>query len=111
MSTLLILIREPIEADSAADTLSRAICPYLETFGGTAKLASVQRYREVRGGREQQRVTALDIALSGTARAELVTIAGWLEGFLKPTAKQAKLAARFDILFPEEANGADTSRG
>jgi len=110
MSTLLVQVREPLNIASSAETLARAICPYLETFGGTAKLVSVDQYRVIRGGRERERVSALRVALSGSQRADLVTIAGWLEGFLKPTAKQAQLTARFDVLVGETSGHAEDDR-
>jgi hypothetical protein len=99
MTTLVTaVISQPPDPRLSAKALAGAICPYLANVGcPDAQLLSVREYLEYRGGSEQGHSTFAEISLAEPL-AEIPTVLGKLEGFLKRTAKDAGAVARFEFL-------------
>lgn len=103
MTSLLILIHEPENARDNVNRINAAVCPYLGTFGEQATIAATERLRELRNGEEATLITLLRVTLAGTARVEFSTLAARLAKFLKQTAKDADIEARFELFRLEPA--------
>ena len=101
MTSLFIIIREPENARQVVDGIAAAVCPYLGTLGEQATIAATEHLRELRGGEETSTVTLLRVTLAGTARLEFSTLIAKLGKFLKQTAKDAEIDARFELFHLE----------
>jgi hypothetical protein len=102
MTTLIILVHEPNNSREATDGIAAAICPYLGSFAEQATIATTERLRELRNGDETSCLTMLRLTLAGTARVEFSTLVARLAKFLKQTAKDAHIDARFEIFRLEQ---------
>jgi hypothetical protein len=109
MTSLLILVYQPDNSREAVDGIAAALCPYLGTFGEQARISATERLRELRRGEESAFATLLRVTLAGTARVEFSTLTGRLAKFLKQTAKDAHVEARFDIYCVKESIDATES--
>jgi hypothetical protein len=98
MAILTITIRETGDGSSAAEALRPLVCPYLQAFGGAAKMIADRRFRELKGDAESHRVAMFDVELSGAPAEDLAETARKLERHLKQAAKDANLAATFGML-------------
>ncbi len=96
MTTLLICIHQPDESNTS-DAIIPNICAFLGTYGEQATITSKERLRHMAGRKDTMSTTLLRVALAGTARIDLVQLVVKLERFLRSTAKDADIAATFEI--------------
>lgn len=94
---LVINIRQPMEASKQVGALVRAVCPYLQTFGCDAKLASERSFGDIRKGAHSMDATLLEVQVDGKADPESLGLLEKLERFLKQAAKDTHLAATFEL--------------
>jgi len=97
MTTLLISIHEPPNGPPPTEALVSAICPYLNALGVDATLASVRRFRRIKGGALAAGLVNAEFEFTTVARGGLSEFLAKLERFLRKLAKDAGTSAEFSL--------------